>query len=166
MSKSETRKITNSQPYNTSSNSYSGGLVVGMEMRIYCFSAVNIRGSGLLIRIKFLSNYRPQRSCRKVMFLYLSVSHFVHRVGVSQHAMGQTPPWADTPRQTPPGQTPPWADTPRQTPPWVDTPQADTPLGYPSMHWGRHPPPHGRCRGRYASYWNAYFLITEPHHNK
>ena len=36
------------------------------------------------------------------------------------------------------------------------------------MHWGRRsrPPPDGHCRGRYASYWNAYLLITEPHHNK
>ena len=43
---------------------------------------------------------------------------------------------------------------------------------YPSMHWGRHPPPgqtypsmhwadpppDGHCSGRYASYWNAFLL--------
>ena len=29
-----------------------------------------------------LSYYRPQRSCGKVMFLHLSVSHSVHRVGL------------------------------------------------------------------------------------
>ena len=50
----------------------------------------------------------------------------------------------------------PWADTPpRQTP----TSRADTPLG-------RHPPPQthphqadGYFSGRYASYWNAFFLL-------
>ena len=31
--------------------------------------------------------------------------------------------------------------------------------GYPSMHWGRHPPPaDGYCCGRYASYWNAFLF--------
>ena len=32
---------------------------------------------------------------------------------------------------------------------------------YPSMHWGRHPPPpaDGYCCGRYASYWNAFLFI-------
>ena len=48
-----------------------------------------------------------KRSCGKVMFLHLSVSHSVHRGSTSVHAgihpPGQTPPWADTP----PGQTPP-----------------------------------------------------------
>ena len=32
---------------------------------------------------------------------------------------------------------------------------------YPSMHWGRHPPPpDGHCSGRYASYWNAFLFKT------
>ena len=63
-------------------------------------------------------NYRPQRSCGKVMFLHLSVILFTGGM------CGQTPN----------GQTPSWADTPGQTPP-LDRhpPQADTPLG-------RHPP--------------------------
>ena len=62
-----------------------------------------------------------QRSCGKLMFLHLSVSHSVHR-GVSAsgprgwdvatHPPGRHSPWADTPGQTPPGQTPPWANTP------------------------------------------------------
>ena len=30
--------------------------------------------------------YCPQRSCGKVMFLHLSVSHFVYRGSLSQHA--------------------------------------------------------------------------------
>ena len=50
--------------------------------------------------------------------------------GVSKHALGQTPPS--------------WADTPGSQPP------------------GRHPPPSsgGHCCGRYASYWNAFFLYN------
>ena len=47
-------------------------------------------------------NYRPQRNCGKIMFLHLSVILFTGGGGV-----WQTPPQADTPRQTPPGQTPP-----------------------------------------------------------
>ena len=44
-----------------------------------------------------------KRSCRKVMFLHLSVSHSVHRGCVSQHAFGaDTPP----PGRPPPGQKP------------------------------------------------------------
>ena len=41
--------------------------------------------------------YRPQRSCGKVMFLHLSVSHSVQRV-VCHHPLGEQTP----PRQTPP----------------------------------------------------------------
>ena len=43
--------------------------------------------------------------------------------------------WQTLPRQTPPGADSHWADTPRQTP------LRD-----------------GHCRGRYASYWNAFLL--------
>ena len=52
------------------------------------YGAVGTHPAGML------SFYRPQRSCVKVMFLHLSVSHSIHR-GWS--------PWADTPL----GQTPP-----------------------------------------------------------
>ena len=31
---------------------------------------------------------------------------------------------------------------------------------YPSMHWGRPPRRYGYCRGRYASYWNAFLLVN------
>ena len=53
-----------------------------------------------------------KRSCVKVLFLHLSVSHSVHRwVSASVHT-GYTP-WADTPLgRHPPGQTPHWADIP------------------------------------------------------
>ena len=50
--------------------------------------------------------YRPQRRCGKVVFLHMSV--ILSMGGVSQHALGQTPPRADTlradtsSRQTPP----------------------------------------------------------------
>ena len=89
--------------------------------------------------------YCLQCSC-KVMFLHLSVSHSVHRVGVSQHALGQTPLG-----RHPHGQT------------------------YPSMHWPRHPTPQSDisqhalgqtfplgdsyfCR-QYASYSNAFLFL-------
>ena len=82
---------------------------------------------------------------------------------------GQNPPsrtpWADTPlcrhplgrhqlADTPPGQTPPdrhpQADTSlgRHTPPG-QTPPGQTPAP---------PPPNGYCRGRYASYLNAFLF--------
>ena len=111
--------------------------------------------------------YRPQCSCGKVIFSPASV--ILSMGGVSQHALGQTPLWADTPslgrhplsrhpplRQTPqqtppPGQTPsPWTDTPHQadTPLWADTPSGQTPpaqcmLGYTPpcpAHAGIHTP--------------------------
>ena len=38
--------------------------------------------------------------------------------------------------------------------------QAHTRGEYPSMHWGRHPPPaDSYCCGRYASYWNAFLFL-------
>ena len=48
-----------------------------------------------------------KRSCRKVMFLHLSVSHSVHMGCVSQHALGQTPLGQTPPGQTLPGRYPP-----------------------------------------------------------
>ena len=54
--------------------------------------------------------YRPQRSCGKVMFLHLSVSHSVHRGrGVSV-------------RETP------WTETHQQRSPQTETPQTETPM--------------------------------------
>ena len=51
--------------------------------------------------------YRSQRSCGKVMFLHLSVSHSVHRMGMSASGPGvsATPPSADNPpgQKTPSG---------------------------------------------------------------
>ena len=47
---------------------------------------------GVLSKCKCSNIYRTQRSCGKVMFLHLFVSHSVHKGGVSQHALGQTSP--------------------------------------------------------------------------
>ena len=87
-------------------------------------------------------NYRPQRSCVKVIFSQACVKNSVHR-GVSAlvhagiHPPGRhPPPWADT---TPSGRHPP---PPGQTPP--------PPL----------PPVDSYCSGRYASYWNAFLFLT------
>ena len=58
-------------------------------------------------------NYRPQRSCGKASVILFTG-------GVSQHAQGQTPPWADTPPGRQPllaGHSPLWVDTPRQNTP-------------------------------------------------
>ena len=111
--------------------------------------------------------YRPQRSCGKVMFLHLSVSHSVHK-GVypsmywGRHPPGQTYPSMHWDRHNPPGRHIPAC-------PGADTPLADisqhalgqTPSPghtYPSMHWDRPPPPNSHCSGRFASYWNAFLF--------
>ena len=69
--------------------------------------------------------YRPQRSCSKVMFLLLSISHSVHRGVYSSMQWGRHPPGQTYPSMQwgrhPPGQTPL-----RQTPPWTDTPTGQT----------------------------------------
>ena len=49
-----------------------------------------------------------KRSCGKVMFLYLSVSHSVYGGGCLPLGPGGCTPIGQTPpKQTPPGQTPP-----------------------------------------------------------
>ena len=79
-------------------------------------------------------NYRPQRSCGKVIFSQVSVSHSVHRGGVSGRSPRQTPP--------PLGRHPlPWADTPPQCMlGYTPLPSAcwDTPPC--PVHAGIHPP--------------------------
>ena len=106
-----------------------------------------------------------KRSCRKVMFLHLSVSHSVHMGCVSQHALGQTlpgryPPGRHLLGRHPPGQTPPCpVHAGIHTPP---LPSAfwDT-HSLPSACWDTHPfPPGSHCCGRYASYWNAYLFFV------
>ena len=67
--------------------------------------------SAYCIPYLYSSFYLPQTKFAKIMFLYLSVSHSVHRGGVSAsvhagiHPHEQTPPWANTPLgvDTPPG---------------------------------------------------------------
>ena len=64
--------------------------------------------------------YRPQRSCGKVMFLHLSLSHSIHSGGASvKHLPGQTIPQAD-----------PLGRSPRQTTPPARHPPAQCMLGY------------------------------------
>ena len=93
----------------------------------------------------------------KVIFLHLFVILF--RGGVSAQCMlgYHTPP-----EQTPPQSShPPGADTP----PRADTPQDQIPLGANTLPQSRHPPPREAdsgirsMSGRYASYWNAFFLL-------
>ena len=75
--------------------------------------------------------YRPQRSCGKIMFLYLSVILFT--MGVSGRPPRQVLSWADTPR----------ADSPR-----ADSPRAHTSWAERDSH----------CSRWYVSYWNAFLL--------
>ena len=134
-----------------------------------CDSIENITHS--LCTKEFQARYfsyfsRPQRSCGKVMFLHLSVSHSVHREGgQTPLGLGRPPPLgcrppmdADPPRCRPPPlwmQTPlGWADPwglgrpPRlDRPPWMQTPPRLGAL-----------PPIWSTSGRYAFYWNAYLL--------
>ena len=90
-----------------------------------------------------LFNYRPQRSCGKVMFLHLSVILFT---GGSATPSGQTPrPSGGHPlRQTPPGQT-----SPRKTSPGQTTPGQTPPC---PVHAGI------RSTSGYAFYWNVFLL--------
>ena len=85
-----------------------------------------------------------KRSCGKVMFSHLSVSHFVHGrclplvQGSLPHPLGQTPPSQAPPGRHPPGQKSPLGRPPRQTPSWKHTPPAQCMLGYiplPSACW-------------------------------
>ena len=70
-----------------------------------------------------LTGYRPQRSCRKVMFLYLSVILFTGG-GVCPSACLDT----HTPGRHTPEQTSPWADTPLgRSSQWANNPPGQTP---------------------------------------
>ena len=70
------------------------------------------------------------------MFLHVSVILFTGGVSATHPRQtdlgqtpppGQTPPWVDTPGQTPPGRPLTLADPPGQAPPWPDTPSGQTP---------------------------------------
>ena len=117
-----------------------------------------------------LTFYRPQRSCGKVMFLHLSVSHSVHGGGgvpASVHA--RIPPQADTPGKHTilPGSTPSRKHTSRnQTPPESTPPREAHPLGsilpqeaHPSTVTaveGTHP------TGMLSSFSQHYNAVADP----
>ena len=100
-----------------------------------------------------------KRSCGKVMFLHLSVSHSVHR-RVCLSACWDTPTLGrhhPLGRHLPLGRHPPRADTPLPSACCDTHTPAKCMLGYtplPSACWDRH----GYCCGRYASYWNAFLF--------
>ena len=87
--------------------------------------------------------YRPQRSCGKVMFLHLFLSHSIHSGGASvRHLPGQTIPQADPPGQTPQTDNPPSrADIPPAQCMLGYTPRspAQCMLGYGQQAGGTHP---------------------------
>ena len=103
------------------------------------------------------SFYRPQRSCGKLMFSQASVILFTGGVSAG-HPPVRHPPGRHSTGQTPTKQT---ATLGRHTP-WADIPPGRHPLGRNPL--GRHPPPaDGYCSGWYASYWNAFLFILDPH---
>ena len=113
-------------------------------------------------RIPKCDFYRPQRSWAKVMFLQASVILSTEGVSASVHAWIPHPPGAGTLwEQTPPrGKHPLGADTPGSRPPGSRHPPEQTPLPHPP---GSRPPWEANSTiwstsGRYASYWNAFFL--------
>ena len=75
-----------------------------------------------------------KRSCGKVMFLHLSVSHSVHRF--TWRCLGYTPLGRHPLGRHPPGQTHPLPSACRDTRPMLSA-----------------------CCGRYTSYWNAFLFI-------
>ena len=93
------------------------------------------------------SNYRPQRSCSKVMFLHLSVILFtggVCHTPLGRHPPEQTPSGRHPPGRPPLGRQPPWTDNlPGQTPPGrlprAYIPPAQCMLGYGQQAGGTHP---------------------------
>ena len=106
--------------------------------------------------------YRPQTKLAKVMFLHLSVSHFVHR----GEYLVRYPPGRYTPQAgTPPRQVHPWAGTPlgrcthRQVPPWAGThPSRYIPPG--AVHAGRY----GQQAGStHPTGMHSCLIVTIPH---
>ena len=114
--------------------------LVWLNLVLRALSEGSLKWNSLLLDI--------YRSCGKVIFLHLSVSHSVHGgggcipactgqtplLGVQPHSLGRHPPGrhppgrhlplADTPRQTPPGRHIPLGRHPlvRHNAPWADTP--------------------------------------------
>ena len=119
----------------------------------YIWTIVDIRhlrtasgGESLYLVTVFLSFsvfYRPQRSCGKVMFLHLTVSHSVHR-GQGDLCQGDPSPLdKDLPR----------TGTPLDRHPLDRKPSLDR--DPPS----RQRPPHTVTIGRYASSLNAFLFV-------
>ena len=118
-------------------------LQVGLYFTHFCLSIFTVR----------------KRSCGKVMFLHLSVSHSVHRgVSAPVHAGIHTPlgrhptrrqtPLSRHPQADPPGRHPLGRHPPRKTP-QEDPPQADTPRPGRHLPPGKHPPLGKHSPGRH-----------------
>ena len=118
-------------------------------------------------------NYRPQRSCGKVMFLHVSVILFTGGRG----SLSGRPPWTETPRQRTPQTENPWIETPWQETPCTETPGKRLPdrdppdRGTPGQRPPRQRPPRKRpspdrdtppptvTTGWYASYCNTFLFV-------
>ena len=117
-----------------------------------------IGGGGGRIEWANVFDYRPQRSCGKVMFLHLSVILFTGGC-LPQCMLRYTHPWADILRVDTP--CPVHAGIHTFTPCPV---HSGIHIPLPSACWDTPPLPsacwdtHGYCCGRYASYWNAFLF--------
>ena len=60
-----------------------------------------------MVIIHHCNFYRPQRSCGKVMFLHLSVSHSVHGGCLADTPSPRSTPWKHPPEAHPPETIPP-----------------------------------------------------------
>ena len=104
-------------------------------------------------------------SCRKVMFSQACVKNSVHGGGRGVHPWTHThTPILDT--HTHGHKLPPPPDTHTHTHPWTlpsgHTHPLDTPYGHThTLDTCPLSPQDGHCIGRYASYWNALFLLRK-----
>ena len=126
-------------------------------------TAVHHTRFSVIALVLFWFNYRPQRSCGKVVFLHVSLILFTGGMGsLSGRPPRQRPPdrdpqteisWTEIPGQRSPRQRPPDRDPPR---PLDRGPQTETP-------WDRDPtgqrPPCTVTSRQYASYWNVHILV-------
>ena len=153
-----------------------------------CYVRANCRGRGFwhgtLVpewsywwRCLPVAYYRQQRSCGRVMFLHLSVSHSVHRGASGRHPPGRNHPppcWVENPprAENSLGQTPPfWSDTPQAGTSWADMPPANTspwadprqtPSSMATAADGTHPTGMLSCWHK-IFYCSASGVFTVPH---
>ena len=105
----------------------------------------------LQVRISCPYNYRPHRSCGKVMFSQASVILFIGEGACIPACTGQTPLCHSMLGYPPPRPVYVVIHHPASAA-GIHTPPAQEMLGC--------TPPGSHCSGRYVSYWNAFLFFT------